>query len=140
MPKFDKDNIEITRLDLQWFRGPFIDYRDDGYVREGAKTRKYSLFSRAGRSLLGYVQWWPAWRKYVFFPLNSVFDNRCLREIAKFCEDTTTTHVERRNDLPKLAKRAKIVAARERNLERIALTKADERDRMLIESGETVCL
>lgn len=42
--------------------------------------------------ILGYISFYPAWRKYIFHPNNqitAIFDPNCLREIADFCEKKT---------------------------------------------------
>ncbi len=119
--------IEIKRIDLDWFRSSHLDFRDDGPFKVGAKTRQFSVFSRANRSLLGYVKWWTQWRQYVFFPLNSLFDKNCLREVAQFCEEVTTVHKDR---LPKLKNYHKKIAlaARERRIAKLALTKKQGND------------
>jgi hypothetical protein len=33
---------------------------------------------------LGVVKWYASWRRYAFFPGNTLFDADCLREIASF--------------------------------------------------------
>lgn len=87
--------IEITRIDVDLWKSAHITFRDDGPVKVGAKTRQFSVFSTHNRALLGYVKWWVHWRQYVFFPLNSIFDKNCLREIAEFCEQSTKVHKDR---------------------------------------------
>jgi hypothetical protein len=129
--------IEIKRIDLDWFRSSRLDYRDDGPVSKGAKTRQFSVFSRANRSLLGYVKWWTNWRQYCFFPLNSLFNYDCLREIAQFCEEATRVHKDR---LPKLKTYHKRLAkeARERRMAKLALTKSKQNDTMVLSEVEAV--
>lgn len=41
---------------------------------------------------LGEVYWFGAWRKYVFYPDDAVFESTCLRDIADFCEMKTQEH------------------------------------------------
>jgi hypothetical protein len=41
-------------------------------------------------AVLGDIHWWCNWRRYAFFPSDAtLFDARCLREIADFCEKET---------------------------------------------------
>jgi hypothetical protein len=54
------------------------------------KTLVYVVRNLADDSLLGRVSFWPAWRKYVFFPAEStLFDCACLLEIATFVSGQT---------------------------------------------------
>ncbi len=48
------------------------------------------------RGFLGNILWWPGWRRYVFEPDGPcvLFDAKCLREIADFCEGQTLKHRE----------------------------------------------
>lgn len=57
-------------------------------------TKIWEVLSLAKfRVLLGAVKWNSTWRKYCFFPneycSGLVFDDSCLRDIAKFCEEQT---------------------------------------------------
>lgn len=113
---------ELERIDTKRWHTSHLAFTDDGPVSVGAKTRQFSVNSRSNRSLIGYVKWWGNWRKYVFFPLNStLFDDKCMRQIAQFCEEATTAHKSR---LPN-KQRAKnmALARRERRIEQLALTK-----------------
>lgn len=116
--------VEIERVDLDLFRSKNLFFRDDGPVNKGAKTRQFSVFSRATSSLLGYVKWWANWRQYCFFPLNSLFNHECLRQVAQFCQEATTAHKSR---LP-FKKRLKDMekAKRQRRMDKLALTKAQK--------------
>jgi hypothetical protein len=95
----------IIRIDKDWFESGNLRYRDDGYVSVGAKTRKYSIFSKHNGSLLGIIKWMARWRSYCFWPYNSVFDAKCLREIATFCEDATLIHRDRVGRKPPVFKK-----------------------------------
>ena len=114
--------VEIERVDLDLFMSKNLVFRDNGPVNKGAKTRQFSVFSRANSSLLGYVKWWANWRQYCFFPLNSLFNYECLQQVAQFCKEATTAHKSR---LP-FKKRAQdmIKAKRHRRIAKLALTKA----------------
>lgn len=42
---------------------------------------------------LGVIKWWAAWRKYCFFPApDALFEQDCLRDIAKTVEELTHEH------------------------------------------------
>jgi hypothetical protein len=36
---------------------------------------------------LGVVKWYSSWRRYAFFPADTLFDAECLQEIVKFLDE-----------------------------------------------------
>ena len=63
----------------------YIKFIDLG-IPEGLKTRRYRVLANATGMALGQVQFYGAWRKFVFFPNErTVFDTDCLNEISEFC-------------------------------------------------------
>ena len=113
--------VEIERIDKDLFKSSHLTFRDDGPVSKGAKTRQFSVFSSSSRALLGYVKWWTSWRQYCFFPLNSLFDPKCLRQIAQFCEEATAAHKSR---LPlKKHEKKLMLARRQRRMAQLAARK-----------------
>lgn len=53
----------------------------------GRVTDMWQIRSMGG-SVLGVIEWWSPWRRYVFEPSeNTLYDVACLREIARFIED-----------------------------------------------------
>lgn len=85
----------ITELDTLWEQSDNLNYRNRGNVRKGGKTKVFDVMSRQKGIKLGEVRWWATWRQYVFFPINSLFDPKCLREVADYCEFKTRQHKER---------------------------------------------
>lgn len=60
------------------FEGPF--------TVAGRKTPVWMVVTAKLRAPLGWIRFYPQWRKYAFFPVkDSVFEKTCLREIADFC-------------------------------------------------------
>jgi len=68
------------------------------------KTRTWEVWSRpqdeggkdGGGGMLGEVKWYGPWRCYAFFAqAQTVFERKCLRGIATFCEEQTITHRSR---------------------------------------------
>ena len=57
------------------------------------KTKTKNFYIRDNvLNILGYVNFFPQWRKYVFTPVKAtvvIFDSNCLREIADFTEKQT---------------------------------------------------
>lgn len=57
------------------------------------KTQRFNVVSIQGRDVLGQVKWFGRWRKYCFFPApDMVFEEDCLRDIARFLEQVTTEY------------------------------------------------
>jgi hypothetical protein len=62
----------------------------------GRKTRRWSVTARSGGTL-GIVQWYGAWRQYVFQPgTMSEFSAGCLRDLAAFLERVNREHGQSR--------------------------------------------
>jgi hypothetical protein len=54
------------------------------------KTRTWNVLHRGNREQLGEVRFWPAWRKYVFFPADeTLWDSYCLQVIQAFLKEQT---------------------------------------------------
>lgn len=83
--------------------GEWIVFVDEG-VPSGAKTRVYRVQTKADfataasePTILGTVKWFTRWRKYAFFPcIQTVYEQKCLRDIANFCETVTREHKAKR--------------------------------------------
>lgn len=86
----------LKTCDHNWVQGEYLNFKDEGLVSPGSVTHKFSVTSRQNSSLLGYVKWFIQWRQYCFFPMNAVFDKKCLREVAEFCERATDEHRAKR--------------------------------------------
>jgi len=56
-----------------------------------AKTKVYVIANKDDGSVLGEVKWFGRWRKYAA-ALNGMFEEKCMREIADFCEKLTREH------------------------------------------------
>lgn len=60
-------------------------------VSDSGKTDIWGVRTKEGAESLGVVSWFGRWRCYAFTPSeNTVFEKRCLRDIANFCEEITT--------------------------------------------------
>ena len=76
--------------------------KDGTYVQfvEGTpkpKTNVYEVVTLGDRTVIGEIMWYGPWRKYCFFPGDhTVFEQKCLREIADFCERETAEHKKRK--------------------------------------------
>jgi hypothetical protein len=79
--------------DPKWIR-----FREQGSSPSG-KTRRWTVLPTHEVGLpLGSVSWYAPWRCYAFSPTlagASVFERRCLRDIANFLEDQTIEHLSR---------------------------------------------
>jgi len=53
-------------------------------IEKKPKTNVYSVFSIMGEYSIGKIKWYPAWRKYCFFPnAMTIWDSNCLIEVVK---------------------------------------------------------
>ncbi len=69
----------------KWIRFDLLD--------STGKTNRWQVVTLDGSIVLGSVHWFGRWRGYAFFPLiDTVFERRCLRDIADFCEQKTKEH------------------------------------------------
>jgi hypothetical protein len=56
-------------------------------------TKRWQVLAIQGETELGIVSWYSGWRRYCFFPNpQTLYEQDCLRDIATFCEEETTTH------------------------------------------------
>ena len=54
------------------------------------KTNVYEVVAKSNITILGYIKWHGAWRKYGFFPeAKTVFEPDCMRDLATCCEELT---------------------------------------------------
>jgi hypothetical protein len=61
----------------------------------GRRTRAWTVVTKDSGEALGLVDWYGAWRCYVFTPtleVETVYEQRCLRDIADFVEARTKEH------------------------------------------------
>jgi hypothetical protein len=86
--------MTITPIDSErgdW-SGTYIRFHRDTIWPETHKTNRWLVAGGRGDNL-GVVSWFPAWRKYAFFPAaDTVFEEVCLTEIAEFCKLRTQEH------------------------------------------------
>jgi len=69
------------------------------------KTMVWAVVSIYDKTLLGYIGWFPRFRKFSFFPQkDTVYEEVCLRDIAEFCETMT----KRQRDKRKLEKQSAV--------------------------------
>ena len=63
----------------------------EGRPERGRKTKIWTVHSLDG-PVLGLVKFYGAWRQYAFFPeFPTLFEPRCLRDIADFCQAETAS-------------------------------------------------
>lgn len=59
----------------------------------GKKTRVWFVMTVGGVDTLGQIRWYAPWRCYSFMPYaETIYEKKCLRDIAQFCDDETTKH------------------------------------------------
>jgi hypothetical protein len=79
----------------EWTIGTHIVIRNLG--RMGKKvTNTYGVWSSYDtyrEHLLGRIQWFSRWRKYVYEPsAGTLYEETCMREISEFIEQETRAH------------------------------------------------
>jgi hypothetical protein len=58
--------------------------------RTTEKTKRFELRAKQDGALLGTVQWFGRWRRYVFMPAPStIFETDCLNDIRAFLDELT---------------------------------------------------
>lgn len=57
------------------------------------KTKVWWVVQRQRNIHLGWVGWWASWRRYAFYPkADTIFEETCLQDIARFCIEQTKAH------------------------------------------------
>ena len=70
-----------------------------GTTKSG-KTEIYHVYTKDKSTFLGWIVWYAAWRKYCFgAEKETLFEQDCLRDIAKFTESMTKRHYEEKAKL-----------------------------------------
>ncbi len=69
------------------------------YIKEHKeKTLVWGCYSTMGGTELAEIKWYPAWRKYCFFPVaNTIFDKDCLEDILRFIDQANAEHRAKRD-------------------------------------------
>jgi len=83
---------------------------------KGRKTKVWEVLTKddsekgvGGEDLLGEVRWFGRWRGYAFFPSsNTVYEHKCLREIADFIQGQTREHMALKRKPKKVTGRVKL--------------------------------
>ena len=59
-------------------------------IEEKPKTKVFSCRNNRSNTELGIVKWYPAWRRYCYFPtVQAVYSVGCLDDIKNFIEQLT---------------------------------------------------
>jgi hypothetical protein len=64
-------------------------------LRDTGKTVVWAVLAKEDLAKLGEIRWFGSWRCYAFFPMDAIFEQKCLREIADFIEGQTKAHRQR---------------------------------------------
>jgi hypothetical protein len=77
----------------------YIEFRP-AYLSPGMKTDKWAVVTTGGLHILGEVRWFNAWRGYALIAeAGTVFEEKCLREIAEFTEEQTNLHRAKQQEI-----------------------------------------
>jgi hypothetical protein len=70
--------------------GKYIDFRLHGLSATG-KTKTWVVQNRENGTVLGRINWFGRWRKYVFEPYaDMLFEETCMRDISQFIQQEST--------------------------------------------------
>lgn len=73
------------------------------------KTRVWIIRAKRTDAFLGEISWFGRWRQYAFHPnAPTTFNDKCLREIADFCEIQTKLHLALAAEARRLAPKAPV--------------------------------
>lgn len=84
--------MPFTQIDSQWYQGEWLLFKDEGAVRPGRPTHKFSVQDRRSGIKIGHIKWWPPFRQYTFYPLNFPLIAALERELADFKDEMTAKH------------------------------------------------
>lgn len=79
--------------------GTYVWFDQIGKSKPDAKTQRWVVRALRDQTALGMVRWYPGWRCYAFYPCpETIFEKKCLRDIALFCE--SQTHFQKQRSKP----------------------------------------
>lgn len=56
------------------------------------KTKRWEV-KNSMALIIGWIQWWSPWRKYVYQPIPKlVLDEKCMRQVSDFIQTETHKH------------------------------------------------
>lgn len=88
--------MAITHNTASAWEGEFVYFRNVGKTSDKAKTDTWFVYAKSGETGLGSLRWFGRWRKYCFFPMaDTVFEEKCLRDIAEFIVKITKEYKSR---------------------------------------------
>lgn len=81
----------LIKVDDTLTKSKYLLFRDAGKVAPGRKTHKYEVTSVNNSTLLGYVKWFGAWRRYCFFTISQeiILDYECMSSLSEFVQEKT---------------------------------------------------
>lgn len=84
-------------MDTPEAHGTFVLFVEGSRPPSGI-TRRWSVRARSSTGVvLGEIRWYPGWRCYAFMPVaNTIFEQRCLHDIAIFIAGHTRMHKQSR--------------------------------------------
>lgn len=71
-------------------------------IEKKPKTNVWRIETKESHDILGYIKWFPRWRKYAFFPSEyTVYETDCLMDIVYFLNEQMELRKIERTSLPK---------------------------------------
>lgn len=79
--------MAIRKTESRW-----LDFRLQPGV-PGRSTSKFNVHNVITGTVLGYIAWYPSFRKYAFYPVpETVYDAECLEDIAAKLRELMESH------------------------------------------------
>jgi len=81
----------------------FVDAIYEGPSKSG-KSKVFRLVVHDTGATLGFLKWTGRWRCYAFYPnAETLYEKRCLRDIADFCEEESRAQLVRARAVKKVS-------------------------------------
>ena len=73
------------------------EYIEFLFIQKLQKTKVYECHNIKSGHPLGVVKWYPAWRRYCYFPTHeAVYSASCLDDISDFLKQINKLHKEQK--------------------------------------------
>ena len=89
--------MALNILSEKWTEGTHIEFHTIGQSDSGLtlriEVRKRGHHADVQGEVLGWVYWFPRWRKYIYHPSpGTIYEEVCMTEIAEFIAEKTDAH------------------------------------------------
>lgn len=79
-------------MNSNWRASKYLEFKPIA-VQPERRTKRWGVVSKSSGDVLGLVEWYGAWRQYIFEPREGcVFNNGCLNDISAFLTEMNAEH------------------------------------------------